>query len=47
MIISDKDIKGYKIGYYTVIGLNGTLKIGCHNIDTNNMHEIGKKIIAP
>lgn len=44
MIISDKDIKGYKIGYYTVIGLNGTLKIGCHNIDTNSMHEIGKKI---
>lgn len=44
MIISDKEIKGYKIGYYTVIGLNGTLKIGCHNIDTNSMHEIGKKI---
>ena len=46
MIVSDKDIKGYKIGHYTVIGLNGTLKIGCHNIDTNNMHEIGKKIIT-
>lgn len=46
MILNGKDIKGHKIGYYTVIGLNGTLKIGCHNIDTNNMHEIGKKIIA-
>lgn len=46
MILAGKDIKGYKIGYYTVIGLNGVLKIGCHNIDTNSMHEIGKKIIT-
>jgi hypothetical protein len=44
MILAGKDIKGYKIGYYTVIGLNGVLKIGCHNIDKNNMHEIGEKI---
>lgn len=31
-IRTGKDIKGFKIGYYTVISLNGTLKIGCHNI---------------
>lgn len=45
MILAGKDIKGYKIGYYTVISLNGFLKIGCHNIDTENMHKIGKQII--
>lgn len=44
LIEKEKDIKGYKIGYYTVIGLNGTLKIGCHNINKKNMHQIGKEI---
>lgn len=33
MIKAGKDIKGHKIGYYTVISINGTLKIGCHNIE--------------
>lgn len=46
MIQSGKDIKGYKIEDYTVISLNGTLKIGCHHINTKNVHEIGQKIIA-
>ena len=32
MIKSGKDVKGHKIGYYTVIANNGVLKIGCHNI---------------
>lgn len=45
MILNVKDIKGYKIGYYTVIGLNGVLKIGCHNINKDNMHKIGKELI--
>jgi hypothetical protein len=45
MILAGKDIKGYKIGYYTVIGINGTLRIGCHNIDKNSMHETGKKLL--
>ena len=27
-----KDIKGFKIGYYTVISINGVLTIGCHQI---------------
>lgn len=31
-IQAGKDIKGFKIGYYTVISINGTLKIGCHEI---------------
>ena len=46
LIKSGKDIKGYKIEDYTVISLNGTLKIGCHQINTENVHEIGQKIIA-
>ena len=45
MILDGKDIKGYKIGYYTVIGLNGVLKIGCHKINKKSMHEIGQKLL--
>ena len=46
MIQSGKDIKGYKIENFTVISLNGTLKIGCHRINVKNTHEIGQKIIS-
>lgn len=42
MIQAKKDIKGFKIGYYTVISINGSLKIGCHNIDMSSVNEIGK-----
>ena len=38
------EIKGLKISNYTIISLNGLLKIGCHNIDVENMHKIGKQI---
>lgn len=41
-----EDIKGFKIDHYTVIGLNGTLKIGCHNINLENMHEVGKQLLS-
>ncbi len=44
MIKAGKDIKGHKIGYYTVISLNGVLQIGCHKINVENMHKIGKEI---
>jgi len=43
LIAAGKDIKGYKIGYYTVISLNGVLQIGCHKINVENMHTIGKQ----
>jgi hypothetical protein len=46
MIQAKRDIKGYNIQGYTVISINGVLKIGCHNINTKNMHEIGQKIIS-
>lgn len=45
MIKQGKDIKGHKIDNYTVISINGTLKIGCHNIDTNSVKNIGEQII--
>lgn len=45
MIKNNIDIKGYKIGYYTVNSINGTLKIGCHNIDIDSVHKVGKQII--
>lgn len=38
MIKSGRDIKGHKIDNYTVIGINGTLKIGCHEIPTEEVH---------
>ena len=44
-IVRGEDIKGFKIDHYTVIGLNGTLKIGCHSINLKNMHEVGKQLI--
>jgi hypothetical protein len=45
MIQAKKDIKGYQIDYYTVISINGTLKIGCHNIDMKSVHKIGNQLL--
>lgn len=38
------DIKGIRIDNFTVISLNGHLKVGCHNINVKNMHEVGNII---
>lgn len=39
------DIVGQKIGYYTINANNGSyLKIGCHNIKINHIHEIMGKL---
>jgi len=46
MIQAKKDIKGHQIDYYTVISINGSLKIGCHNIDMKSVHKIGKKLLT-
>jgi len=45
MIKAGKDIKGYKIDKYTVISINGTLKIGCHNINRANVTEVGEQLL--
>ena len=39
------DITGYKLGYYTVNSINGTLKVGCHNIDIKSVHSVGEQIL--
>jgi hypothetical protein len=44
LIETNQDIKGYQIENFRVISLNGVLKIGCHNINVKNVHEIGQKI---
>lgn len=45
MIKEGRDIKGYRIAGYRVTSINGTLKIGCHNINIDSVHEIGNKIL--
>lgn len=42
MIKTGRDIKGYQIGYYTVISLNDQLKIGCHDIPMSEVKYIGE-----
>jgi hypothetical protein len=37
LIKSGRDIKGHVIDNYTVIGINGTLKVGCHEIPTEEV----------
>ena len=44
-ILAGIDIKGFKIGYYTVISINGVLTIGCHKINIQSVHSVGKQII--
>jgi len=39
------DIKGYRIGNYTVNSLNGVLTIGCHRINMESVQRTGKQII--
>ncbi len=46
MILAKKDIKGFKISNYTVISINGVLKIGCHHINIDSMHKIGSLILT-
>jgi hypothetical protein len=39
-IKAGKDIKGFKVGYYTVISINGDLKIGCHAIPRSEVDRL-------
>ena len=41
MIKAGNDIKGHNIDGYTVISINGTLKIGCHDIPIAEVKEMG------
>lgn len=42
MIQSGQDVKGYDIDGYTVISLNGKLKIGCHDIERDEINRFAK-----
>jgi len=44
LIVRGVDIKGKHIENYTVTSINGTLKIGCHSINIESMHAIGKQL---
>lgn len=44
LIQNKKDIKGFVIGGYTVISINGTLKIGCHHINIGSINRIGNEL---
>jgi hypothetical protein len=39
------DIKGMKIGYYKITSLKDSLVIGCHDIDLESMHKVGKQLL--
>ena len=45
LICKGIDIKGHRISNYIVNSINGTLKIGCHNIDMDSVHKVGKQLI--
>lgn len=45
MILSNQDIKGQRVGNYTVISINGVLTIGCHRINMESVHRVGKQIL--
>lgn len=42
MIQAGKDIKGFRIGNYTVIGINGVLTIGCHKIERTEIERFAR-----
>lgn len=49
LIKAGKDISGLTIGdrnQYTVISLNGVLKVGCHHINRKNMEMIGEQLLT-
>ena len=43
LIKNGRDIKGHNIGGYTVISMNGVLKIGCHEIKREEMERFVEK----
>lgn len=45
LICKGVDIRGHRISNYIVNSINGTLKIGCHNIDMDSVHKVGKQLV--
>lgn len=44
MIEDGRDVKGHTIDGYTVISMNGVLKVGCHVIDKSEVERIGGEL---
>jgi len=42
LIEAGRDVKGHTIDDYTVISMNGVLKVGCHTIDRSEVERIGQ-----
>ena len=45
LIKAKRDIKGHRIGNYTVISINGVLTIGCHKINMKSVEKVGEIIL--
>lgn len=45
-ITKGQDVQGYQIDRYRVTSLNGVLTVGCHRVNIQSMHKIGKLITA-
>ena len=39
-------IQGTKIQGYKIISIDGTLKVGCHNINMDSVHKVGKILVG-
>lgn len=44
LIEAGKDIKGHRLDNYTVISMNGKLKVGCHEISKEEVFRIGEQL---
>lgn len=44
LIEAGRDVKGYKIDSYTVISINGILKVGCHEIGKEDVFKVGNEL---
>jgi hypothetical protein len=45
MIEAGRDVKGHEIDGYTVISMNGELKVGCHAIERSEVERIGAALL--
>lgn len=45
LILAGKNIDGRNIEQYTITSMNGTLKVGCHNINMESVHKVGKELL--
>ena len=44
-LLRKEKLLGEKLEGFPITGINGTLKIGCHDIDIEEVHRIGKQLL--